>query len=59
MWVTKKESDANLGIAHSIPNSTDEELETHKRQVTCPRLPNKSGAELGLELGLQERPLSS
>lgn len=59
MWVPKKESGANLGITYSIPNFTDEELETHRRQVTSPRLPSKSGAELGLELGPLERRLFS
>lgn len=50
MWVIKEESDTNLGITYPIPNFIDEKTGTHKRQVTCPGLPNKSVAELGLEL---------
>lgn len=59
MWVPKKESSANLGITYSIPNFIDEELESLRQQVTSPKLPSKSGAELGLDLGPLERPLFS
>lgn len=52
MWVLREESGTNLGITYSIPSFTDEKIETHKRHVTYPGLPNKSVAELGLELGL-------
>lgn len=61
MFVTKEESGDQLthDLLRSTPYFTHEEIGTQKRQVTCPKLPSESAAELRLELNPQERPLLS